>query len=151
MVNPNGTNDVQLLVQFSQMFRTLVDTFVERVDIHRGQALLLCTIVRQDGMTQSEIADLLSVQGATVTNMLQRMEESGWVIRRRDPDDNRLVRVYATDTGRTKEQDITTALEHLQEKLFEGIPEAQRSVIRQLLQQMMTNIESADRSSGSCE
>ena len=43
----------------------------------RGQAALLCVLVKRDGMTQSEIAEQLSVQGATVTNMLQRLEEAG--------------------------------------------------------------------------
>jgi predicted CoA-binding protein len=42
------------------------------------------------------------VQGATITNMRQRMEESGLVRRRRDPEDNRLVRVFLTRAGRKK-------------------------------------------------
>jgi MarR family transcriptional regulator, organic hydroperoxide resistance regulator len=37
----------------------------------------MCVVAMQDGLTQSAIADLLSVQGASVTNMLQRLEEAG--------------------------------------------------------------------------
>ena len=42
--------------------------------MHRAQAKVLCRLYVQDGMAQSEIGGQLSVQCATVTNMLQRME-----------------------------------------------------------------------------
>src|SRR5690349_15547819 len=113
--------DWQLLAQVSQLFRTLSDTFMDQVDMHRAQAMLLCTLRERDGMSQSEIAEQLSVQGATITNMLQRMEEAGLVLRRRDPDDNRLVRVYLTDSGREKEAAINEQFKQMEAKLFEGM------------------------------
>src|SRR3978361_479719 len=88
--------DWELLAQFSQAYRSLSDANMDLIDMHRAQATSLCKLFMQDGMTQSEIAQQLSVQGATVTDMLQRMEDAGLVTRRRDADDNRLVRVYLT-------------------------------------------------------
>src|SRR5881394_1952467 len=98
--------DWELLAQFSQAYRSLSDAFMDQITMHRAQATVLCKLFAQDGMTQSEIGQQLSVQGATVTDMLQRMEETGLVTRRRDPDDNRLVRVYLTDNGRHQERAI---------------------------------------------
>src|ERR1043165_5700772 len=98
--------DWELRAQVAQAYRSLSDAFMDRIGLHRAQATLLCRLFDQDGMTQSEIAEQLGVQGATVTNMLQRMEEAGLVARQRDPDDNRLVRVYLTDTGRKQERAI---------------------------------------------
>ncbi len=132
--------DWELLAQVSQVFRSVSDAFMDRVDMHRGQSLLLCSLAKADGMTQSEIADRLSVQGATVTNMLQRMEESGLVIRRRDSDDNRLVRVYLTDTGRDKERAINQQFTNLEEAIFAGISQEDRAVLRRLLQQILSNM-----------
>ena len=68
--------------------------------------MLLCKLFHEDGMTQSEIAQQLSIQGATVTDILRRMEEVGMVTRRRDLADNRLVRVYLSEAGRGKEPSI---------------------------------------------
>jgi DNA-binding MarR family transcriptional regulator len=133
-------DDATLLAQFSQMFRSAADAFVDQVDMHRGQALLLCKLVRRDGMTQSELADLLSVQGATVTNMLQRMEEAGLVVRRRDLDDNRLVRVYMTDEGREKERSINEQFRNLEASVLDGIAEEDRAVLRRLLNRMIDNM-----------
>jgi DNA-binding MarR family transcriptional regulator len=95
--------DWELMAQFAQAYRGLSDILMDQIALHRSQAMVLCKLFAQDGMTQSEIAQQLSVQGATMTDMLQRMEEASLVSRRRDPEDNRLVRVYLADTGREKE------------------------------------------------
>ena len=140
MSDQNQVEDVQLLAQFSQMYRSAIDAFMDQVDTYRGQALLLCTVVKQDGMTQSESADALSVQGATITNMVKRMEEAKLVVRRRDPEDNRLVRVYVTDEGRQLEHSINEQLQNLEATVFSGVSEDDRKVLRRLLWQMIENI-----------
>ena len=132
--------DWELLAQVSQAYRALSDDFMDRIDMHRAQATLLCRLYVNNGMTQSEIADQLSVQGATVTNILQRMEEAGLVTRQRDMDDNRLVRVYLTDSGREKERAITEQFLHLERAVFEGISEPDRARLHRLLGQMLHNM-----------
>ena len=140
--NPKHVNvdDWGVLAQFSQIFRSVSDTFSEQVDASRGQAMVLCTVAMADGLTQSEIADQLSVQGATVTTMLQKMEEAGLVIRRRDPYDNRLVRVYLTEAGFQKERAINAQFGNMQELVFKGMSLEERALLRRWLQQIITNI-----------
>jgi MarR family transcriptional regulator, organic hydroperoxide resistance regulator len=134
-------NDWQLLSQVSQIFRSLTDSFMSQVETHRAQGILLCQLAEKDGITQSEIAEQMSVQGATVTNMLQRMEESGTVIRRRDSEDNRLVRVYLTEAGREKEQAIHARFVELEAQIFAGVPDADREQLRRILMQLLQNME----------
>lgn len=133
-------DDWTLLSQVSQVFRTISDAYTEEVDIPRGQAALLCVVAKQDGLTQSEIAEALSVQGATVSSMLGRLEKAGMVIRRRDPEDNRLVRVYLTDAGMQKERAINAQFGALQEQIFKGISDAERGLLREWLRRIVTNI-----------
>jgi MarR family transcriptional regulator, organic hydroperoxide resistance regulator len=83
----------------------------------------------------------MSVQGATVTNMLQRMEEAGLVRRSRDKADNRLVRVYLTDLGREKQQAIHRRFDELEAQVFAGISEENRVVLRQLFHQLLENMD----------
>ncbi|HKP52661.1 MAG TPA: MarR family transcriptional regulator [Chloroflexia bacterium] len=140
MLNDVTMEDWALLAQVSQAYRSLSDAFMEQVTMHRAQATLLCKLFVRDGMTQTEIAEQLSVQGATVTNMLQRIEEAGLVARRRDPDDNRLVRVYLTELGREKEQSINEQFARLQETIFRGISEEERAALRQIYRKMLQNM-----------
>lgn len=137
-------NDVRLLAQFSQVLRTAIDASVDQVGMHRGQAMLLCQVAKQDGMTQSELAQALSVQGATITNLLKRMEDAGMVVRRRDDEDNRLVRVYVTDEGRQREEAITEQFEQLIKQMFAGMCGEEYESFRRTIGQLMTNLESID-------
>jgi DNA-binding MarR family transcriptional regulator len=113
---------------------------MDQIGLHRAQATLLCRLFDHDGMTQSEIAEQLSVQGATITNILQRMEETGLVTRRRDRDDNRLMRVYLTDAGRKQERAITDQFMKVEEAIFEGLGQQERIVLRRILKQMLQNM-----------
>ena|SRR5687768_10308814 len=135
-----SVEDWELLAQVAQAYRSLSDSFMDRIGMHRAQATLLCRLFDHDGMTQSEIAEQLAVQGATVTNMLQRMEEAGLVARRRDPEDNRLVRVYLTDTGRKQERAITEQFMKVEEAIFEGLGPQERSMLRGMLKKMLRNM-----------
>ena len=134
--------DWELLAQFSQAYRTLSDAFMEQITMHRAQATVLCKLFMQDGLTQSEIAQQLAVQGATVTDMLQRMEENKLVTRRRDPEDNRLVRVYLTEEGRKRERAITEQFLKLESLIFEAFDEHERAQLRHLLTRMLHNMTS---------
>ena len=132
--------DWELLAQFCQAYRTFSDAFMEQIGTHRAQATVLCRLFLQDGLTQSELAQQLSIQGATVTPMLQRLEEAGFVLRRRDPEDNRLVRVYLTDAGRQKERIITGQFMKVQEAAFAGMSDVERALFRRMLKQLLHNM-----------
>jgi DNA-binding MarR family transcriptional regulator len=135
-----NTEDWELLAQVCQAYRGLSDTFMDQIGMHRAQATLLCGLFAQDGMTQSEIAEQLAVQGATVTNMLQRMEDADLVTRQRDPDDNRLVRVYLTDAGKNKELSLMEQFLKLETAIFEGLSQADRAALRQMLRRLLNNM-----------
>jgi DNA-binding MarR family transcriptional regulator len=132
--------DWDLMAQFAQAYRGLSDALMEQIALHRSQSMLLCKLYVQDGMTQSEIAQQLAVQGATVTDMLQRMEESGLVTRRRDLDDNRLVRVYLNAAGQEKERDIMDQFLKLESAVFAGFNESEREQLRWLLTRSLENM-----------
>ena len=140
MSTRRAVDDWELLAQVAQSYRTLSDALLEQISMHRAQAVLLCQLYTQDGLTQSELAEQLAVRGATVTNMLQRMEEANLVSRRRDADDNRLVRVYLTAAGREKEQSIVAQFLKLEATVFAGFSADEREMLRRLLRQLWTNM-----------
>jgi len=101
---------------------------------------VLCRLFVQEGMIQSDIAQQLSVQGATITDILQRMEEAGLVSRRRDPEDNRLVRVYLTDAGRDKERFIIEQFLKLEDTIFTDFKDSERAQLRKYLTRVLKNM-----------
>ncbi|XXV34779.1 MarR family transcriptional regulator [Sorangium sp. So ce1504] len=64
-----------------------------------GQDVLLRQLCQSDGLSQSALIERLGVEPPTVTKALGRLEKAGLVVRRRDPNDARVSRVYRSGTS----------------------------------------------------
>jgi DNA-binding MarR family transcriptional regulator len=73
---------------------------LDEMGITYPQYLVLNSLAEQDGMTVGAIADRLFLESSTVTPPVKRLEQAGFVERRRGKVDERQVNVYLTDAGR---------------------------------------------------
>jgi DNA-binding MarR family transcriptional regulator len=65
-----------------------------------AQVHIMYTVQRNGGMTMSQLADVLNVSDSNATGLVDRMEERGFVVRDRVPEDRRVVVVKTTEAGR---------------------------------------------------
>jgi DNA-binding MarR family transcriptional regulator len=63
------------------------------------QYLVLLVLWEQDGLAVKNIGQQLQLDSGTLTPILKRLEAAGFVSRRRDPADERQVRVSLTSRG----------------------------------------------------
>ncbi len=108
----------------------------ERLDtcgIPKAFGPFLMTIARNEGATQAEIADKMHFTAATVSVTLQKMVDSGYISKTADDSDCRQVRIFLTDKGREKSQEMRSIFKELEEKLVENLSEEERSELRRLL------------------
>ena len=89
---------------------------------------------------QSELADHLCIQAATVTKTLQRMEQTKLIERRGDPEDQRVSRVYLTDQGRAMLQPYEEVWAKLEQYTTQGLSLEERVLFRRLLMQVLDNL-----------
>lgn len=61
------------------------------------QHLVLEGLWYQEGMTAAELCKLLIMDKATVSGVLERMVETGWIEKRQDPDDGRVQHIYPSE------------------------------------------------------
>ncbi len=92
----DGMTVGQLLAQVCRMSGHRLRGHMEKIGLHRGQGFALIHLWHNDGMSQRDLARSMHISPASVTNMLQRMERDGWIKRKRDEKDQRVVRVYLT-------------------------------------------------------
>jgi MarR family transcriptional regulator for hemolysin len=68
-----------------------------------GASLTTWAVLRsahdEDGLSQRELASRMSIESPTLVRHLDRLEEEGLVVRRRDEQDRRVVRVGLTPAG----------------------------------------------------
>ncbi len=63
------------------------------------QYLVMLLLWEQDGRSVNEIARPLHLDSGTLTPLLKRMEKGGFVTRKRDAKDERIMRIHLTDHG----------------------------------------------------
>lgn len=73
---------------------------LEPLGLTYAQYLVLVVLSETDAVSVRQLGERLSLDSATLTPLLKRLEAQGAVERRRDADDERVVRVHLTEHGR---------------------------------------------------
>jgi len=102
--------------------------------------LVLCCLWEQDGLATCEVGDRLRQVGGTLTGVLDRMEERGLVQRHRDSQDRRIWRIWLTESGRKLEEILPHYATNLYEKALQGRSDAERRLLSEWIDQMITNL-----------
>ena len=80
--------------------------FLDKLGITYSQYLTLLVLWENDDLQVGEIGSALGLDSGTLTPLLKRLETAGIVMRRRDPQDERRVRVSLTDQGKALRSDV---------------------------------------------
>lgn len=128
------------IAQTCHAHRNAAHAALSDAGVHVGQEMLLIQLWEVEGLTQSELADELCVEAPTITRMLQRMEKTGLIERRSDPNDARVSRVYVTDEGASLQSDVEAAWHTLEERTLENVTIEERLLLRRLLLQIQDNL-----------
>jgi DNA-binding MarR family transcriptional regulator len=130
----------RLFAEICRLKHARVHTLYEALGLYRGQPRMLRVLWDQEGLTHTELSRQLQVQPATITKMLQRMEKAGFVVRRHDPDDQRVSRVYLTHAGRAVRDDVQQVWRRLEEEAFAGFTEEESALLRQFFLRIRANL-----------
>lgn len=102
--------------------------------------LVLCCLWEEDGLSTSGIADKLKQLGATLTGVVDRMEERNLVYRKRDPNDRRIVRIWLTQEGKQLMHVLPEVGAETINKATGGISKAQQEAVLEILDQIVHNL-----------
>ena len=130
-----------LFAQICRLKHARVHTLLETLGLYRGQPSVLQALWEQEGLMHTELARRLQVQPATITKMLQRMERAGFVERRPDPDDQRVSRVYLTESGRAVRADVQQVWQRLDEEAFAGFTLQERVLLKRFFLRIRDNLQ----------
>lgn len=108
--------------------------------MHRGQPPVLFMLQKHEGMANSEMAEALAITPATLTNKIKRMEKAGLVIRRRDPHDERISRIYMTEKGQGIMERLRASMIEIEDITLKGLSEAEVENLTEKLKLILGNI-----------
>jgi MarR family transcriptional regulator, organic hydroperoxide resistance regulator len=104
--------------------------------------LVLCCLWQEDGSPTSAIGEKLQQVGGTLTGVLDRMEERGFVRREKDPVDRRICRIWLTDSGKDLEDVLPQLVAELHAQTWAGVSVEAQAQFSQSLNQAIANLTS---------
>lgn len=129
-----------LLGDRSRLLRRAFDERVRALGVTGPQARLLFYLTRNEGENQGFYAEELDVEPITLCRMVDRLEESGMIERRRSPADRRAWLLYLTDRSRDKIPEMRECIDQLLEEMLAGISPEERDEFARLLTAIGANL-----------
>ena len=100
---PRGSADMNFLFtlgELQRLMRLYADKQAARYGITRAQWAVLARVERTEGLKQSELAELMEMQPITLTRLVDKLCDNGWIERRSDDTDRRVNRLYLRKAAR---------------------------------------------------
>ena len=112
-----------LLAPLGLAFKRMTALVERETGLSAPKWFLLLTLNKHDGISQGEVSEVFDIDPSRVTRIGQAMEADGLVRRERDPEDNRVMRMYLTDRGRAACKKVPELNELLESRIMSVLSE----------------------------
>jgi DNA-binding MarR family transcriptional regulator len=97
------------------------------------QYALLRQLWRKDGQFGYELAERLQLDSATITGIIDRLEQNGFIDRRVDPNDRRNKLVFLTEKGRSMEAPLCKKMDEMNEEVMSDLNDVEIQQFKKIL------------------
>ncbi|MBT3398650.1 MAG: MarR family transcriptional regulator [Rhodospirillaceae bacterium] len=97
---------------------------------------LLIIVANNPGLSQTQLARTLGVDGSTMVAMIDRMEKNDWVARARSKTDRRSHELHLTDAGAETLERITPMVRDHDEAISANLTESESAELLRLLRKV---------------
>jgi DNA-binding MarR family transcriptional regulator len=133
-----------LISDVSRLMRRRFDERARSIGVTRAQWRALTALSRHEGINQGGLAELLEVEPITLCRMIDRLEEAGHVVRRRDPADRRAWNIFLTEKSRPLLDQLRGIADDLFGVALEGLGDTDRDIMTAALGRIRTNLSKID-------
>ena len=110
------------------------------IEINPAQGRILFVLWREDGIPIRELAKRTSLGKSTLTSMLDRLEEAGYIVRERSKADRRAILVKRTDKDRAAQAAYERVSKAMGDVYYAGLSEAKIDGFERLLERILDNL-----------
>lgn len=131
------------IMDVARLLKTYADQRARQFGISRAQWAVLVHVSRNEGLKQSELADLLDLQPISLTRLLDRLAANGLIERRADPNDRRANRLYVTPAAHPLIEELAALGTNMMETVLDGLDEKANARLLRDLASIKSNLRSA--------
>ncbi len=132
--------------ELARLVRAYADRQAARYGITRAQWAVLTKVERFEGMNQSELAEQMEMQPITLTRLVDRLCDNGWIERRDDETDRRVNRLYLRKAARPLLAKLSGLRSEITATALDGINPADAQRLLTQLETIKENVRNAIQS-----
>ena len=115
------------------------------IDAFNGaQGRILYVLWQHEDISISSLSAKTSLANTTLTSMLDRMENSGLIVRKPYPADRRSRLIALTDKAKALQHDYDLVSQQMNERYYIGFTESEIRQFEAYLQRVLANLEKED-------
>ena len=119
--------------------RMLADSGID--SFNGAQGRILYVLWQNEDISISSLSAQTSLANTTLTNMLDRMENIGLIVRKPDPKDRRNKLIALTEKAKSLQDDYTRISQQMNEISYTGFTDAEIMQFESYLQRILSNLE----------
>jgi DNA-binding MarR family transcriptional regulator len=100
------------------------------------QSLVLMTISEEEGLSAGDIGKRLVLDYATLSGVLDRLVEGGWIVKGTSEEDKRLLKIYLTPKAREMTGVILKERDGLNEDILSPLKLEERMLLKRMLKDL---------------
>lgn len=131
--DPQLTSSLDLLRWIGWAQMKAGEDWIRERELSRAQSFVLGYLAQNPGAIQRDIAQVSRTTAASVSSLLQGLEARALVERRADSDNERIKRVYATQSGTELIAGFDEAMAAAGETILAPLDGAERDILHALL------------------
>lgn len=125
----------------SRLVRKSFNEAVAQQGLFSGQQDILFALIENEGITQSRLAEQMHVSPATISVSVKRMEKNGFIVKKQDALDARIIRLYPTEKARLAPERIKEHMDALEKNICSGMTAEQTRQLSDLLDLAISNLK----------
>lgn len=145
---PAGGSIPYLVRQTNRLFLRAIERRINRHGVTIGVWFFLRVLWEEDGITQGELGERVSVVGPTTVRAVSRMEEMGFIERRKSPADRRLSYIFLTAEGLSLKNELLPYSAEVFNLGLQDLSSEEQEVLQGLLLRVQTSLLREDKDEG---
>lgn len=139
-----------LIHDAARLMRRSFEKRASEYGLSAAQWRLLVRLIKEEGMAQARLAELLEIEPISVSRLLDRMEEGQWIERRQAAHDRRVRTVFPTDKTRDVFAKIKAVAGEVYDHALTGLSADERLAMIHGLRVMVENLSAGDTAETIC-
>lgn len=144
-INMPGKDELDELMFYKS---NLMRAKLSKLGLYVGQPLILNIVVFNPGLTQKNLANIGRIKPSTVNVMLNRMAKNGLIEIKKDENNAKFSKVYATKKGKQLSEKCVEFKTNLQNIIYENITEEEKNEFKNILLKINNNLKNELKKGG---